>query len=126
MEPIYVKYSKNPSLDQYSIFFGCHFSDITFSNLHLDEKTIQECVFREITFQNCRFTSTLCRADKAIVLGFYNKKGEPLNLTYARSIYDGNFIYTRGEAVHADSERKTCAPGIHFFLTFQEAVDYIQ
>ena len=251
---IHVEYSKNPSLDQYSIFFGCHFSDITFSNLHLDEKTIQECVFREITFQNCRFASTLfrechfiyctfkncefaqstiegcftsisqfresyslnnrivtsfftqcsfsdfsseydtfcnssfleneecaltypiiqncfglsstcpekgsfigfkqlqhgiiaeleipadahrtsgfarkCRADKAIVLGFYNKKGEPLpDLIHERAIYDGNFVYTRGQTVHADNfilKRETCAPGIHFFLTFQEAVDYIQ
>lgn len=85
----------------------------------------------EIPADACRTSgfSRKCRADKAIVLGFYNKKGEPLNLTYERSGYDGNFIYTRGEAVHADyfdSERKTCAHGIHFFLTFQEAVDYIQ
>lgn len=85
----------------------------------------------EIPADACRTSgfSRKCRADKAIVLGFYNKKGEPLNLTHERSGYNGNFIYTRGEAVHADyfdSERKTCAHGIHFFLTFQEAVDYIQ
>lgn len=74
--------------------------------------------------------SRKCRADKAIVLGFYNKKGEPLpNLTHEYSRYDGNFVYTRGKVVRADDfdpERTTCAPGIHFFLTFQEAVDCIQ
>lgn len=71
-----------------------------------------------------------CRADKAIVLGFYNKMGEPLpDLTHERAIYDGNFVYTRGQTVYADNfipNRETCAPGIHFFLTFQEAADYIQ
>lgn len=85
----------------------------------------------EIPADACRTSgfSRKCRADKAIVLSFYNKKGEPLNLTYERSRYDGNFIYTRGQVVRADDfdpERTTCAPGIHFFLTFQEAVDYIQ
>ena len=74
--------------------------------------------------------SRKCRADKAIVLGFYNKKGEPLpDLIHERAIYDGNFVYTRGQTVYADNfilKRETCAPGIHFFLTFQEAVDYIQ
>lgn len=252
-----VEYSKNPPLDQSSSFLGCHFSNITFSDLCLCERTVYECIFREVTFQNCQFISTIfsechfnlcqfknckivsssieecsfsfssaqqcdstnnrifnsffcdcsffssnseydtlcsssfsegntaddcaltysiirdcfgllptcpekgsfigfkqlqhdiivelkiptdarrisgfsrkCRADKAIVLGFYNKKGEPLsNLTHEHSRYDGNFVYTRGQVVHADDfdpERTTCAPGIHFFLTFQEAVDYIQ
>ena len=64
------------------------------------------------------------RADKANVLGFYNKKGEPLTHEYSR--YDGNFVYTRGQIVRADDFGTTCASGIHFFLTFQEAVDYIQ
>ena len=242
-----------PSLDQSSSFLGCNFSNITFSDLCLCEKT-----FREVTFQNCQFFSTVfrechfircqfknckivsssiekcffsfssaqqsysinnrilnsffcncsfsnfnseydtfcfssffseentsddcaltysticdcfgllptcpekgsfigfkqlqhdiiveleipadarrisgfsrkCRADKAIVLGFYNKKGEPLpNLTHECSRYDGNFVYTLGQVVRADDfdpERTTCAPGIHFFLSFQEAVDHSQ
>lgn len=63
-----------------------------------------------------------CRADKAIVLGFYNKKGEPLpNLTHEYSRYDGNFAYTRGQVVRADDfdpERTTCA------LRHSQGIDY--
>lgn len=66
--------------------------------------------------------SRKCRADKAIVLGFYNKKGEPLpNLTHEYSRYDGNFVYTRGQVVRADDfdpERITCA------LRHSQGIDY--
>lgn len=251
------EYSKNPSLDQSSIFLGCHFSNLTFSDICLCEKTMYECIFREVTFQNCQIISTIfsechfihcqfknckimsssikecsfsfssaqqcdsinnkifnsffcdcsffksnseydtlcsssfseentadecaltyftirdcfgllptcpekgsfigfkqlqhdiiveleipadarrisgfsrkCREDKAIVLSFYNKKGEPLpNLTHEYSRYDGNFVYTRGQMAYADSfdeSRKTCGHGIHFFLSFQEAVEHNQ
>lgn len=54
-----VEYSKNPPLDQSSSFLGCHFSNITFSDLCLCERTVYECIFREVTFQNCQFISTI-------------------------------------------------------------------
>lgn len=38
---------------------GCHFSNITFSDLCLGYKTMYECIFREVTFQNCKIISTI-------------------------------------------------------------------
>ena len=44
------------------------------------------------------------------------------------SDYNNDFIYRVGESVSVDDfdedRKKECAPGIHFFITRQEAVDW--
>ena len=69
-----------------------------------------------------------CRASKAVCLAIENSDGTPSDATSIPSGYDDSFIYTVGATVEVenfDDERThECAPGIHFFITRQEAVDY--
>lgn len=73
-----------------------------------------------------------CRASEAKVLGFYDEYGKPLNLKETSQVcssYNRDFIYRIGETVktmHAfDEKRVTCTSGIHFFLDFKAAVEYM-
>ena len=69
-----------------------------------------------------------CRCSKAFVIGIENPDGSDSELTEIESDYDADFIYRVGNTVEVDNfdeDRKNeCAPGIHFFITRQEAVDY--
>ena len=73
-------------------------------------------------------TTRKCRASKAKVLDIQNLGGESLDGVTANSKYDVDFIYRKGETVKVsdfDMNRwNECAPGIHFFITRQEAVEY--
>lgn len=73
-------------------------------------------------------TSRKCRCNKAKVLAIENFDGTPADVTTAVSMYDSNFIYTLGEMVEepnfCEDRWHECAPGIHFFLNRQEAVNY--
>lgn len=80
------------------------------------------------------FTPTKCRADRAIVLGFYpcEEGGEEigqLDITSARSMFTRSFNYDLGKLVMPDlfdpCPIRTCSNGIHFFRTFEEAREYI-
>lgn len=76
---------------------------------------------------NC--TGRKCRASKARVLDLQDKRGNRLPPdTTAHSGYDTDFTYKKGETIHVedfDTDRwKECAPGIHFFITRIEAVEY--
>ena len=79
------------------------------------------------------FTPTKCRANRAIVLGFYPCAygGElyELDITSAMSWYDHSFKYNLGDELHPDhfdrDWRRTCSHGIHFFRNFDEAVQYL-
>ena len=66
-----------------------------------------------------------CRCDKALVLGIETEEGE---VEEARSIYDASFVYRTGEMVSVpnfDQNRwNECAPGIHFYINRQEAVEH--
>ena len=57
------------------------------------------------------------------------KLKEILDKHSAQSGYDANFNYKVGETVKVDNfdddRRNECAPGIHFFITRQEAVNYV-
>ena len=70
-----------------------------------------------------------CRCDKAKVLGIYNLDGTPSERTEAYSGYDSDFVYRVGETVSVpnfnENRFNECAEGIHFFITRQEAIDYI-
>ena len=79
--------------------------------------------------QRSNATGRKCRASKARVLDLQDKQGNSLPPdTTALSGYDTDFTYKKGETVQVedfDTNRwNECAPGIHFFITRIEAVEY--
>ena len=79
--------------------------------------------------QRSNATGRKCRASKARVLDLQDKQGNRLpSDTTAYSGHDTDFTYKKGETIHVedfDTNRwKECAPGIHFFITRIEAVEY--
>ena len=79
--------------------------------------------------QRSNATGRKCRASKARVLDLQDKQGNSLPPdTMAYSGHDTDFTYKKGETIHVkdfDTNRwKECAPGIHFFITRIEAVEY--
>ena len=74
-------------------------------------------------------TGRKCRCSKAKVVSITTEDGSEVEDRYAYSPYDPKFIYEVGKTVEVsdfDPNRwNECAPGIHFFITRQEAVDYI-
>ena len=73
-------------------------------------------------------TSRKCRCSKAKVLSITELDGSETDITEINSNYDSSFVYRIGETVEVpnfdDDRWNECAPGIHFFITRQEAVDY--
>ena len=73
-------------------------------------------------------TTRKCRCSKAKVISITNPDGSPSNVTSIPSSWDGNFVYRIGDIVEVadfDTNRwNECAPGIHYFITRQEAVNY--
>ena len=73
-------------------------------------------------------TTRKCRCNKAKVLSIQNIDGTKADISEIASSYDKKFIYKVGEIVEVKDFDKNrwneCAPGIHFFLNRQEAVDY--
>ena len=73
-------------------------------------------------------TTRKCRCSKAKVISITNLDGSPSGVISIPSSWDSNFIYTIGDTIEVadfDTNRwNDCAPGIHFFITRQEAVDY--
>ena len=70
-------------------------------------------------------TSRKCRCSKAKVLSISNMENTE-EYNEAHSNYDYNFIYKVGEIVKVDNfdedRWNECSPGIHFFMTRDEAV----
>ena len=73
-------------------------------------------------------TTRKCRCSKAKVISITNLDGSSSDVTSIPSSWDSNFIYKIGDIVEVtdfDTNRwNECAPGIHFFITRQEAVNY--
>ena len=73
-------------------------------------------------------TTRKCRCSKAKVISITNLDGSPSDVISIPSSWDSNFIYTIGDTIEVadfDTNRwNDCAPGIHFFITRQEAVDF--
>ena len=94
-----------------------------------DETTCPCIVELEILEDALRSSATTrkCRCSKAKVVSITTLDGEPLDCE-AFSSHDMSFRYRVGETVKVDdfdTDRwRECAPGIHFFITRQEAVDY--
>jgi hypothetical protein len=89
---------------------------------HIIKLQIQEDAKRSSAF------GRKCRASKAVCLEIQNKDGADSGMTEIPSDRDGDFIHRVGETVEVadfdDDRTHECAPGIHFFITRQEAVDY--
>ena len=70
-----------------------------------------------------------CRCSEARVLAIETQDGKPAKVEEVHSLYDSDFIYRVGEIVKVENfdedRRNECAPGIHFFITRKEAVDYV-
>ena len=68
------------------------------------------------------------RCDIAKVISITTLDGEPTDISTVRSWHDANFLYTVGEYVSVDDFEDgrwwSCVPGIHFFMTRQEAVNF--
>ena len=74
-------------------------------------------------------TGRKCRADKAKVIAIWNMDRTKSELTEAFSTYDDEFIYKVGTYVEpkepfCEDRWNECSSGIHFFITFDEAVNY--
>ena len=73
-------------------------------------------------------TTRKCRCSKAKVISITNLDGTPSDVKSVASGFNSKFIYTIGETAEVpnfDTNRwNECAPGIHFFITRQEAVEY--
>ena len=74
-------------------------------------------------------TSRKCRCNKAKVLSIENiRTGMPCTLNSISSDYDSTFVYEVGKIVSVDNfdadRWNECAPGIHFFINREEAVNY--
>ena len=77
----------------------------------------------------CSATGRKCRCSKAKVISITNLDGTNANTNAVVSKQDPTFIYKVGETVEVknfDTNRwNECSTGIHFFITRQEAVDYV-
>ena len=73
-------------------------------------------------------TTKKCRCNKAKVLRILNTDRTIADITKVKSNYDNSFIYKVGEVVSVDNfdedRWNECSTGIHFFINFQEAVNY--
>ena len=73
-------------------------------------------------------TTRKCRCSEAKVLEILTTKGKKAFERKAVSIKDENFVYEVGKTVFVknfcEDRWEECAAGIHFFLTFDEAVRY--
>ena len=73
-------------------------------------------------------TTRKCRCNKAKVLRILNYDRTVADVTEVRSNYNSTFVYKVGDIVSVynfDEDRfNECSTGIHFFINFQEAVDY--
>ena len=73
-------------------------------------------------------TAKKCRCSKALVLAIENIYGSDSVLQEIESIYNPSFVYRVGKIVEVpdfdDNRWNECAPGIHFFMDRQDAVEY--
>ena len=73
-------------------------------------------------------TTKKCRCSKALVLAIESIDGSDSGLQKIESYFDFSFIYRVGKIIEVsdfdDNRWNECAPGIHFFMDRQDAVEY--
>lgn len=73
-------------------------------------------------------TSRKCRCSEALVLAIQNEDGTEASINEVASNRTDSFVYRIGETARVedfDNDRwEECAPGIHFFITRDEAVNW--
>lgn len=105
------------------------------AKLIIDRETnhFEECIVKIEICADARRSSAMtekCRADKVEVLQFETLDGKVLpNESSVASGYDDTFHYVVGEIIRPtsfdDNRWNECAPGIHFFINRQSAVNYL-
>ena len=93
-------------------------------------KKANGCIIKLLILEDSKrssATTVKCRCDKAKVLDIENIK-TGLKVMEVRSNYDSKFIYRVGEIVSVDNfdddRWNECAPGIHFFMNKESAINY--
>ena len=98
-----------------------------------DESAQQDVIVKLEILADARRSSATgreCRCDKAKVLSITTLDGVAVGADAGtvRSNYDPDFVYNVGEIVtepnFCEDRWEECAPGIHFFINRQEAVQY--
>ena len=94
-------------------------------------KKAENCIVKLEVLEDAKRSSAAsrkCRCDKARVVAIENIDGSESRITEVCSNHDKTFIYRVGEVVSVDNFNENrweeCAPGIHFFITREEAVRY--
>lgn len=94
------------------------------------KKASRHIIKLEITKNAKRSSATTrkCRCSEARVIAIENIDGSNSGLQEVPSNYDSNFVYRVGKIIKVDNFDEDrwheCAPGIHFFITREEAVKY--
>lgn len=74
-------------------------------------------------------TGRKCRCSEAVVVNITDLDGKEVEEKTVYSKHDPGFTYTVGETVSVDNfdenRWKECSTGIHFFITREEAVNYV-
>ena len=106
-------------------------SFIGFKKAHTPSPDFREAIVKLLITEDAKRSSATtrkCRCDKAKVISITSLDGKE-NFTTAYSYYDRFFQYTVGQTViidDFDEERwNECSTGVHFFITREEAVDYV-
>jgi len=97
-------------------------------------KAASKCILKIEIPKNAKriscYTSRKCRASKIKVLAIYNKEGKKTKKVKAEGLCNHGFTYRIGQIIDPDSfdpdRRIVCSHGIHFFLTKQEALDWLK
>ena len=117
--------------------YACHLvcpeegSFIGFKKAHTTVPDSREAIVKLLITEDAKRSSATtrkCRCDKAKVISITSLDGKE-NFTTAYSYYDRFFQYTVGQTVvidDFDEDRwNECSTGVHFFITREEAIDYI-
>ena len=106
-------------------------SFIGFKKAHTASPDFREAIVKLLITEDAKRSSATtrkCRCDKAKVISITSLDGKE-NFTTAYSYYDRFFQYTVGQTVIVDDfdedRWNECSTGVHFFITREEAVDYI-
>lgn len=118
-------FSVSTACPEHGAFIGYKIG-FTFS---FDYFAVIPCIIKLVIPVDAKRSSALsnkCRCDKAKVLDITTLGGRKVNVAF--SGYDSSFIYEVDKEVSVpdfDEDRwHECAPGIHFFMSEKEALDY--